>query len=65
MKKKLEPLFDGHAGDCTIYASIINIGMPEAGICTCGYGLALKRHCDYSELFSEELIESLKKKKSL
>ena len=30
-------MLKNHAGDCSIYASLCN-NVPEAGICTCGYG---------------------------
>ncbi len=33
--------------------------MPEAGICTCGYGLELSRQEDWSEMYSSELQEKL------
>lgn len=44
-----------HAGDCTIYASVIN-QMPFDGICTCGYGWHLVRETggDWKEMRSEE-----------
>lgn len=48
-----------HDGDCTIYASLSNIGMPEAGICTCGYGHQRMRTGDYSEMYSGELEKKL------
>ncbi len=46
-----------HDGDCTIYAALENIGMPEAGICTCGYGHQYKlfNNDDDKELYSQEL----------
>jgi len=48
-----------HSGDCTIYTSLIN-DTPEAGVCTCGYGLNLMRETgDYEELYSKELKEKL------
>lgn len=42
-----------HAGDCTIYSSLIN-GMPYDGICTCGYGWDCVRNGDYRNMFSKE-----------
>jgi len=52
-----------HDGDCTIYAVLENIGMPEAGICTCGYGHQYRREHDGddSELYSKQLLERLEK----
>jgi len=49
-----------HDGDCSIYSSLMN-GMPEDGICTCGYGHQLKRGGDLSEMYSEELLEKLER----
>ena len=40
-----------HDSDCSIYATLDNIGMPEAGICTCGYGLKQMRKGDYLESY--------------
>lgn len=51
---------DNHAGDCTIYASLIN-NTPESGICTCGYGWRRVREGDWSEMYSKELQEKEKK----
>lgn len=50
----------GHAGDCTIYAALIN-GSPTDGICTCGYGWSIvsKGDGDWSEMYSEELSNKL------
>ena len=47
-----------HDDDCTIYVSLVYIGMPEAGICTCGYGHQYKytNTGDDSELYSQELL---------
>lgn len=45
------PKPDGHAGDCTIYASGCN-NNPTDGICTCGYGLRMVRKCDYSHVYA-------------
>ncbi len=54
-----------HVGDCSIYASLIN-EFPEAGICTCGYGLnCFRKNGYFSELYSDELISRLKKKREL
>lgn len=47
-----------HDGDCSIYVSLDN-NIPEAGICTCGYGHELVWHGDYSQIYSKELIEKL------
>jgi hypothetical protein len=48
-----------HSGDCTVYASLHN-GTPEAGVCTCGYGLQVMRETgDNREIYSEELIKRL------
>ncbi len=51
-----------HTGDCSIYASLCN-NVPEAGICTCGYGheYQWKNNGDISELYSKELIKKLEK----
>jgi hypothetical protein len=43
-----------HAGDCTIYM-LSNRGRPEAGICTCGYGLSLVRKDNWAQMYSAEL----------
>jgi len=49
-----------HDGDCSIYASLDNYGVPEAGICTCGYGhQELGKTGDLSKLYSEELMKKL------
>jgi len=50
-----------HAGDCSIYASLRNISMPEAGICTCGFGYHVTRNRpgDYSEMYSQELSDKI------
>jgi len=49
-----EQLPDGHAGDCTIYASLHN-GNPTDGVCTCGYGWRIVRATgDHGCMFSEE-----------
>jgi hypothetical protein len=45
-----------HAGDCTIYAALIN-GTPLDGICTCGYGLECVRRGDWDKMFSIEWLE--------
>ena len=55
----MRPIFDRHAGDCSIYMSMIN-NRPEAGVCTCGYGHALIRNCDYSQMYSKERTKWLK-----
>lgn len=47
---------DRHAGDCSIYMSLIN-DRPEAGICTCGYGWELRKTGDWSQVFSKERQE--------
>lgn len=50
-----------HDGDCTIYASLDNIGMPEAGICTCGYGHQKNRQDGHQdEMYSQELKKNWK-----
>lgn len=46
-----------HDGDCTIYSAIEN-GNATDGICTCGFGLQKKRHLDYTEMFSDERLNS-------
>ena len=48
-----------HAGDCTIYASLISDN-PTNGICTCGYGWKLVRQCDWSEMYSEERLGNMR-----
>lgn len=54
-----------HDGDCTIYAVLENIGMPEAGICTCGYGHQYRvfNDGDDKELYSQELRNKLEVEK--
>lgn len=49
----------GHAGDCTIYASLVNM-TPLDGICTCGYGWECVRRGDWDKMFSEEWLEANK-----
>jgi len=44
---------DGHDGDCTIYASLIN-NSPTDGICTCGYGWRQVRKSNWDHMYSEE-----------
>ena len=44
---------DGHAGDCTIYASLVN-NMPTDGICTCGYGRRMVRLENWDHMYSDE-----------
>lgn len=51
-----------HDGDCSIYASLSNVGMQEAGVCTCGYGHQLIGKGDYSQMYSEELLKKLEEK---
>ncbi len=60
MKAKL---LDGHAGDCAIYASLVS-GTPEAGICTCGYGLRQLRKGNPKEMYSEERREATQNERS-
>jgi len=49
-----------HDGNCTIYASLRNAGMPEAGICTCGYGLYTRfRTGSFEDMYSDELRQKL------
>lgn len=44
-----------HEGDCSIYSSLCN-GMPEDGICTCGYGAQIMREKgSFREMYSKEL----------
>ena len=48
-----------HTGDCTIYASLCNIGTPEAGICTCGYGAHIRfKEASEREMYSKEFEEA-------
>jgi hypothetical protein len=57
-----KPGLNKHHGDCTIYM-LINSGRPEAGICTCGYGLSLvKRNGNWSQMYSAELSSLLNSK---
>ena len=42
-----------HAGDCSIYATLIN-GCATDGICTCGYGWSQARQGDLSQMLSAE-----------
>ena len=52
----------GHAGDCTIYASLCN-GNAYDGICTCGYGWqVVRKDGDESEMFSKERTEKKARK---
>ncbi len=53
-RKKLE----GHVVDCSVFSRLINEN-PNDGICNCGYGLQQSRNEDYSEMYSEELLERL------
>jgi len=55
----------GHDGDCSIYASLDNSDMPEAGICTCGYGRERLRRGDYSEIYSRELSAKLQARRNV
>jgi hypothetical protein len=49
-----------HDGDCSIYASLSNYGMPEAGICTCGYGHQKNRQDGLmGDMYSKDLINKL------
>lgn len=48
-----------HNADCSIYASLSNYGMPEAGICICGYGYQQRRVLNGEELYSQELSEKV------
>jgi hypothetical protein len=58
-----KPGVNKHHGDCTIYMMLINSGRPEAGICTCGYGLSLVRRNDnWSQMYSAELSSLLNSK---
>ena len=51
-----------HIGDCSIYASLDNIGCPEAGICTCGAGHHHQQETgDDRHLYSPERREALLK----
>lgn len=52
----------GHAGDCTIYAAMIN-GEPTDGICTCGYGWQCVRDSNLDEMYSAERTESIKQQR--
>lgn len=54
------PKMTKHEGDCTIYSSMIN-GRPTDGICTCGYSHQLTWDGDYSEMYSEERLEFMRK----
>jgi len=49
-----------HDGDCTIYSLLIN-GMPEDGICTCGYGHQRRAESpgDMSDMYSEERLHKM------
>lgn len=47
----------GHSGDCTIYASLSNVEMPEAGVCVCGYGLQCLRNGDSTHMYSKEFLQ--------
>ena len=55
----LDEAHHGHAGDCTIYASLIN-GTPLDGICTCGYGWRCVRRSDWDNMFSVEWLKANK-----
>lgn len=56
----LQRVVRAHAGDCTIYAALIN-GTPLDGICTCGYGWECVRHSDWDKMFSAEWLEANKR----
>lgn len=49
-----------HAGDCTIYRSMIN-ERPCDGVCTCGYGWSLVRKGDWSQMYSEERQQDIER----
>ena len=57
---RVQPVVRAHAGDCTIYAALIN-GTPLDGICTCGYGLECVRRGDWDKMFSTEWLEANKR----
>ena len=48
-----------HDGDCSVYASLGNYDMPEAGICTCGYAHEQQFQGNHNEMYSEELLAKL------
>jgi hypothetical protein len=50
-----DPTEAGHAGDCTIYAALIN-GQPSNGVCTCGYGHYMWRKGHIEHMFSEDRL---------
>ena len=49
-----------HDYDCSIYECMVG-GSPEAGICTCGYGVAYKLENDGNirEMYSDEQLQSI------
>ena len=53
-----------HDSDCTIYADLKKIDLPEAGICTCGYGRQFIKQNggDGSEMYSKQLLSKLENK---
>lgn len=53
-----------HDSDCTIYADSEKVDLPEAGICTCGYGRQFIRQSggDGSKMYSKELLKRLESK---
>lgn len=58
-----EPGITKHHGGCTIYMMLSNPGRPEAGICTCGYGMSLvRRKGNWSQMYSAELGSLLNSK---
>ena len=49
----------GHDKECTIYLDYKD-GMPENGVCTCGYGLQVKREREIcNEMYSPRLLISI------
>lgn len=55
----------GHDGDCTIYAVMLGTDSPEAGICTCGYGLQEKRKLNFEYMYSKERLADMERKANI
>ena len=53
-----------HDRDCTIYVDLKKVDLPEAGICTCGYGRQFikQNDGDGSEMYSRQFLNELESK---
>lgn len=57
MNEGIELKPTGHDGDCSYYEDMMSNGSPQRGICTCGYGLYMKRLGDYSHMYSKDFTD--------